>query len=143
MLLGGIRKEEIRIETPAGVSYRADVEDISVSEKSASCAVRKDAGDDPDVTNGILIYSKVSFVSEDLKAAEIRIRGGSGVGRVTRPGLDQEAGCAAINSVPRKMIEKEVREVMDFFGFRGTLDGDICAGRGGTCAEDLQSETWN
>lgn len=139
MLLGGIRKEEIRIDTPAGVSYRADVEDICVSETAVSCAVRKDAGDDPDVTNGILIYSKVSFASGDLKAAEIRIRGGSGVGRVTRPGLDQEAGCAAINSVPRKMIEKEVREVMDFFGCRRTLDVEISVPGG----EALARKTFN
>ena len=59
-----------------------------------------------------LLYAKKK---QDL--AIINIDGGDGVGRVTKPGLDQPVGNAAINHVPREMIEKEVREVCELFGF--------------------------
>lgn len=51
----------------------------------------------------------------------INIDGGDGVGRVTKPGLDQPVGNAAINHVPREMIEKEVREVCELLDLRGHL----------------------
>ena len=77
--------------------------------KAVSCAIRKDSGDDPDVTNGALIYARVS----PSATPGIRIDGGEGVGRVTRPGLDQPVGAAAINSTPRAMIARAVREAVD------------------------------
>ncbi|HZJ82334.1 MAG TPA: cobalt-precorrin-5B (C(1))-methyltransferase CbiD, partial [Clostridia bacterium] len=67
----------------------------------------KDAGDDPDNTDGIQIYAKVSGRDD----GEIVIDGGEGIGRITRKGLFGEIGEAAINHVPRQMIKKEVREV--------------------------------
>ena len=76
---------------------------------AVSCAVRKDSGDDPDITNHILIYAKVS--RSDTPG--IRIDGGEGVGRVTKPGLNQPVGNAAINSTPRRMIEAAVREAAE------------------------------
>ena len=102
MLLTGKIKTEIMIETPKGINYQAKILDISRKENEVSCAVEKDGGDDPDITTGIWIYAKVSY-SEDIK---IIIDGGIGVGRVTRPGLDQPIGSAAINHVPREMIKK-------------------------------------
>ena len=74
---------------------------------TASCAIRKDGGDDPDATSGLLIYATVRPIP-----AGVRIDGGPGVGRVTKPGLDQPVGAAAINHVPRQMIEEAVREVL-------------------------------
>ena len=171
MLLGGGRKEQIEIVTPAGILYRTKVEDISAGADSVCCAVRKDSGDDPDHTDGMLIYAKVSFTAggpgpfscsgqnpahsahrgdgreekeasasckEDEKS-RVRIRGGRGIGRVTRPGLDQEVGCDAINSVPRAMIEKEVGQVMDLFDYRSALTVEISAPEG----EKLAPRTFN
>ena len=113
MLLGGNRKEKIVIETPAGISYEAGIEDIEITEEYVSCAVRKESCDDPDVTAGILIYARACIVSD--KNNSVIIKGGDGVGKVTRPGLDQNIGESAINSVPRKMITENVLEIMEMF----------------------------
>lgn len=78
----------------------AELLDWSAGENWAMCAVEKDGGDDPDVTDGARIYVRVSR-REDTA---LTVDGGAGVGRVTRPGLDQPPGTAAINSVPRRMI---------------------------------------
>lgn len=122
MLLTGHRKNQITIETPGGISYTAEIIDIHIGEHCASCAVVKDGGDDPDVTTGMKIYSKVSLTEEaDGKCAVLHIDGGEGVGRVTRPGLDQSVGNAAINHVPRAMIAKEVSEVCALLDYRGGL----------------------
>ncbi|MBO6239634.1 MAG: cobalamin biosynthesis protein CbiD [Butyrivibrio sp.] len=138
MLLGGNKKEKIEIDTPAGIKYCPVIEEISITENYVSCAVRKDSGDDPDVTNNALIFSKVSFSDREEpseKACRIRITGGVGVGTVTRPGLDQKVGNAAINSVPRQMIEKEVLEVCDLFDYEGELDVEIFVPEGERIAE--------
>jgi cobalt-precorrin-5B (C1)-methyltransferase len=76
--------------------------------------VRKDSGDDPDVTNGALIYARVEKTERG-----VIIEGGEGVGRVTRPGLDQPVGSAAINSTPRRMIEAELEAAAASYGYTG------------------------
>ncbi|HET9773762.1 MAG TPA: cobalt-precorrin-5B (C(1))-methyltransferase [Nitrososphaeraceae archaeon] len=81
---------------------------IDKTKRSVTCAVIKDGGDDPDVTHGTEICSTVSFNSYK---GEISINGGEGVGRVTRPGLGLEIGSAAINPVPKKMLENAIKEV--------------------------------
>ena len=123
MLLTGKEKTEITIDTPKGLLYHARLEEICRSEKSVSCAVRKDGGDDPDITTGALVFASVSVQSEykEETAPTVRIAGGEGVGRVTKPGLDQPVGNAAINRVPREMIEKEVTEICDLTDFKGSL----------------------
>jgi len=108
MLTTGKTVENVRITTPKGVVFHAEILDISRTSDSVRCAVRKDGGDDPDVTTGLLIYSEVRLSDEP----GVRITGGEGVGLVTRPGLDQPVGNHAINSVPRKMIGQEVSEVL-------------------------------
>lgn len=108
MLLTGVRKEEISLITPKGVPLTLAVLDISMSPDRVSCAIRKDSGDDPDVTNGTLIFAEVTR----REAPGIAIDGGFGVGRVTRKGLDQPVGNAAINSVPRQMIRENLQEVL-------------------------------
>ncbi|MBR0134827.1 MAG: cobalamin biosynthesis protein CbiD [Clostridia bacterium] len=118
MLLSGRRKERITLETPKGITLELDIEDIRMTEAAASCAVRKDAGDDPDITDGALVYSKVGFCPEP----GVHIDGGEGVGRVTKPGLDQPVGNAAINSVPRSMIRENVEEVMRLLDCREGLN---------------------
>jgi cobalt-precorrin-5B (C1)-methyltransferase len=72
----------------------------------ASCSVIKDAGDDPDVTHGAEIRATVSWVEKP----GISIIGGEGVGMVTRPGLEVPVNTAAINPVPRRMIERSVHK---------------------------------
>lgn len=140
MLLTGHRKNQITIETPGGISYTAEIIDIHIGEHCTSCAVVKDGGDDPDVTTGMKIYSKVSLTEEaDGKCAVLHIDGGEGVGRVTRPGLDQPVGNAAINHVPRAMIAKEVSEVCALLDYRGGLDIVISVPGG----EALAARTFN
>ena len=140
MLLTGRRKEEISIETPKGIRFQARLLDIRREEGRVRCAVRKDGGDDPDVTTGTLIYAEVSILGEALaEAGQLLIDGGEGVGRVTRPGLDQPVGNAAINHVPMEMIEREVREVCALTDYRGGLKVLISVPEG----EKLAERTFN
>lgn len=80
----------------------------SLQDDVATCCVRKDAGDDPDVTHGIIVCASVQLTTD----MEIEIRGGKGVGRVTKPGLRVPVGEAAINPSPRKQIATAVRSVL-------------------------------
>ena len=137
MLLTGMVKDEITIETPKGILYHAKILDISRGETEVSCAVEKDGGDDPDITTGVWIYAKVSY--EEEANPKLRIEGGAGVGRVTRRGLDQPVGNAAINRVPREMIEKEVEEVCRIADYTGGLRIEISVPEG----EQLAAHTFN
>lgn len=135
MLLSGKEKHHIEIETPSGEKYCPDIEEILKEGDTVSCAVRKESGDDPDVTRGVLIFATLSFSEKEEKGQRVIILGGKGVGRVTRPGLDQPVGEAAINSVPRQMIIKEVTEVMDLFDYEGSLKVEISVPEGEALAE--------
>ena len=114
MLVDNIDIHNVSIITPKGIPYNAEIMDIDRNndEGYVSCAVIKDGGDDPDVTTGSKIFAKVSLTDE----SGIRIDGGEGVGRVTKPGLDQPVGEAAINSVPRKMITENLEAVLKSHG---------------------------
>lgn len=125
MLLTGQNVEEIALQTPKGILLHLLVEDISRGEGWVRCAIRKDGGDDPDVTNGILVYAKVNKINTVAKDIEIELDGGIGVGRVTRTGLYQQPGEAAINPVPRKMILESVEEICHNHGFSGKLHVEI------------------
>ncbi len=107
MLETGKRVDYIEIDTPAGVPLKLEVTNQKFSKNQASCSIVKDAGDDPDYTDGIAIYAKVSKRSD----GNVIIDGGTGIGRIMRKGLFGEVGQAAINPVPRETIEKEVVEV--------------------------------
>ena len=123
MLVSGEVVGEVSLVTPAGIRLYLEVEDIVKENNYVSCAIRKDSGDDPDVTNGILVYAGVSFVSDDLeqdnredRAEDKAIRhvileAGEGIGRVTQKGLEQSIGDPAINLVPRRMIREADRGV--------------------------------
>lgn len=137
MLLSGRKKKKITIETPKGIPYTAEILAIRRGENEVSCAVRKDGGDDPDVTSGALIGAKVTYGRADI--FQITIEGGRGVGRVTRPGLDQPVGNAAINHVPREMIVREVTQVCQLLDYKGTLEIEIFVPEG----EELAAHTFN
>lgn len=121
MLLTGSVKDEIEIITPGGALFRTEVKDIFRGENRVRCAVVKDGGDDPDVTTGLHVTAEVRAEERTDGDLEIQIEGGPGVGRVTLPGLDQPVGNAAINRVPRQMIEKELSEVAELLDFRGRI----------------------
>ena len=142
MLLSGRQKNTITIETPKGIPYTAEILEITRGEKAVQCAVRKDGGDDPDITSGALIYAEVSLTDHTrMQATDTRIHidGGIGVGRVTKPGLDQPVGNAAINHVPREMIAKEVLEVCDLMDYKGNLQVIISVPEG----EAIAKKTFN
>ncbi len=99
--------ESVEIEVAEGTVLRLAVLDRQVSGEGVSCAVKKDAGDDPDVTDGLCVR-----VEAFETAGGISIEGGSGVGIVTKPGLAVEVGQAAINPGPRELIKREVEKVL-------------------------------
>lgn len=88
MLLGKEKLTSVPLMTPKGILLDLELHDIQISENQVTCAVKKDAGDDPDTTNGILVYATVWKTD----TAGIVIDGGVGVGRVTRPGALPESG---------------------------------------------------
>ena len=135
MLLNDCYINNISIVTLKGIKIDIEILDIDKKDDYVSCAVKKDSGDDPDVTNGILIYAKVS----KNNTKEIFIDGGIGIGRVTKPGLDQSVGFAAINSTPRKTIKEEVQKVIDETHFPNGLDVIISAPMG----EEIAKRTFN
>ena len=114
LLLCGDAPKTVAIDTPKGVPLTLDVLAPKLEEGHARCAVQKDSGDDPDVTNGVLVYATVARCSMGIE-----IEGGEGVGRVTQPGLDQPVGAAAINTVPRNMIRSACRDVAQKYGYSG------------------------
>lgn len=106
MLLSGEVIQQVRLMTPKGVELDLEVEQIQRRQHGVRCAVRKDSGDDPDVTNGIYVYAEVRKEPEP----GIYLDGGEGIGRITKKGLEQPVGAAAINRVPRQMIREAVKE---------------------------------
>ena len=124
MLFTGEKVEQVSVELPQGEKLQLDITDIQRKYTDrelpdmVSCAVKKNSGDDPDITNGVLVYSQVRL----SETGQIHIDGGIGVGRVTRPGLNQPVGEAAINHVPRQMIRKEVEEACEEVGYTGGIE---------------------
>ena len=144
MLLSGSEVDRISIITPKGPAFDAEILNTERTADYVKCAVRKDGGDDPDITTGALIEAEVRFAgaeegAEKGSAPRVIIKGGKGVGRVTRPGLDQPVGEAAINSVPREMITREVTEVLDMFDCSEAVTVTISVPEG----EELALHTFN
>lgn len=127
MLLSDTVLETVYLMTPCGIGLNLNVHEILRSENSVSCGIIKDSGDDPDVTNGMTVYS---LVEKTNTPHEILIDGGVGIGRVTKPGLDQPVGNAAINSTPRRMITEKLRQICEDYGYTGGLRVTISAPAG-------------
>ena len=134
MLLTQIPVKEIKINTPKGITLNLEILNTTITNNYVMCAVKKDAGDDADCTNGILVYSKASF-----EPSGIIIDGGTGIGRITKPGLEQPEGAAAINSVPRKMIKQAALEELENAGLESGLKIIISVPEG----EELAKKTFN
>lgn len=142
MLFSGKEVKEVEVILPKGERIKVEIYEIqmefSEGEKvpvSVICAVKKDSGDDPDITNGVLVYSKV----ERRKEQGILLDGGIGIGRVTKPGLEQKIGEAAINRVPRMMIEKEVQDACEEAEYLGGIFVEISIPKG----VELAKKTFN
>ncbi len=118
LLISGAVPASVSLMTPKGIPVETELCAPERGSGWAKAGVAKDAGDDCDVTDGLVIFACVSYSG----TPGIRIEGGEGVGRVTKPGLDQPVGEAAINSVPREMIARSVAAVCEQFGCtRGLL----------------------
>jgi len=126
--------DSVSITTPNQTNLRIDVLNPQFNDDAASCSIQKDSGDDPDITNGILVSSKVSLTESD-----IIIEGGAGVGKVTKPGLDQAVGMSAINSVPRKMIMDSLNELANEYNYKGGFHVLISVPNG----EEIAKKTFN
>lgn len=124
MLLSGEEIHQVQLMTPKGILLYLDVEEISMTPTSVCCAIRKYSGDDPDVTDGILIFSTVE------KSDSFSLDGGLGVGRVTRLGLEQKIGMPAINKVPRRMIQEAVEEICKIYAYTGGVKVQISVPEG-------------
>ena len=135
MLLSGKKKETITITPPKGITLNLEVLEITMEPDRVRCAIRKDGGDDPDITHETLVFAEVTRQKEP----EITIDGGFGVGRVTKRGLDQPVGNAAINSTPRRMIRENVEEVCKLFDYKEGLNIVISVPEG----ERLAKKTFN
>ena len=135
MLLSGEVIQQVRLMTPKGVELDLEVEQIERRQHGVRCAVRKDSGDDPDVTNGIYVYAEVRKEPEP----GIYLDGGEGIGRITKKGREQPVGAAAINRVPRQMILEAVKEQSIRYGYQGGLSVIISAPEG----KKLAAKTFN
>ncbi len=130
MLLSGETVQTVSILTPKGIRLSLEVEETTAGAGWVSCAVRKDGGDDPDVTHGMLVFARVELAGDGKEEPgwyswgdkpKMKLDGGPGVGRVTKPGLACPVGMAAINPVPRSMIFSQVEEACRRAGFFGNL----------------------
>jgi len=120
--LGAKNCKTVEIPFPDGSRVRFKIHNSELMTHDSKlivwASVIKDAGDDPDVTNGAEICAGVSIVYDDSSVADlpvIKIKGGIGVGMVTKPGLSVLKGESAINPVPKKMISDGVREAIQAF----------------------------
>ncbi|MGV8905204.1 MAG: cobalt-precorrin-5B (C(1))-methyltransferase CbiD [Acetobacterium sp.] len=118
MYLSQEKQAYIKIDTPKGWPLELIIHDQQFSSSDASCSVIKDAGDDPDVTNGIKIFSKITPSDK----SGIIFLAGIGVGTVTSVGLSIPPGEPAINPVPREMMTQEIENVLDRHRALGKID---------------------
>ncbi len=135
MLLHQQDLREVLLMTPKGILLNLEVLAVERTMEQVCCAIRKDGGDDPDATNGILVYARVNKMAQKA----IVIEGGTGVGRVTKPGLEQPVGSAAINRIPRQMITEEVEAVCQQAGYEGGIFVEISIPEG----EQIAEKTFN
>jgi len=131
MLTSGKIVETVNVATASGAKLNINLSDQEIGAGFARCSVVKDSGDDPDITNGAKVFAEARFSDQ----SRITLKGGKGVGRVTKPGLAVAVGEWAINPMPRKMILQELEPYLGKRGFEIT----ISVPRG----EELAKQTFN
>lgn len=146
MAFGEGAPRRVSITVPAGLAVEVDVLEPSFGSGWGRCAVKKDAGDDVDATDGLLVFAEVRLLDDAAQVAassdgslRISIDGGEGVGRVTLPGLEQPVGAAAINATPRKMIADAVAGVCAAHGYAGRAEVVVSVPGG----EEVAAKTFN
>ncbi|MDH4553725.1 cobalt-precorrin-5B (C(1))-methyltransferase [Pseudomonas sp. BN417] len=135
LLLGGAVLDAVEITLPKGQQVLMRLEFCRLIEGGAEAGTLKDAGDDPDVTHGALIYAEVRLAAEP----GVRFHAGPGVGTVTKPGLTLAVGEPAINPVPRQMMTSHLTQLAAERGYAGGFEVTICV-QGG---EELALKTMN
>ena len=135
LLLTGRAPAVLRLDTPAGIAFDLPVEQPHRDGDAAVCTVRKDAGDDPDITDGVRITAAVRRAADG-----VTIDGGAGVGRVTRPGLAMPVGAAAINPGPRAQIAAALGRAARKTGYTGGFSVIISAEGGAERAKQTDNE---
>ena len=134
MLLSGRTVPAVSVSTPHGEVLHLDIEDIQRNENTVTCAIKKDAGDDPDMTDGLRVYAAVSLLGEGMT-----LSAGEGVGTITKPGLPCNVGEPAINPVPRRMIRQALESVAAKYDYHGGFAVTISIPGG----EEIAKKTFN
>lgn len=135
MLLSQEKVDTVTIDTPKGWTLTLPVQEPFFNDREASCAIIKDAGDDPDITDGVRVYAKVRPIDQE----GICFKAGVGVGTVTLKGLSLPVGEPAINPVPREMITREIEKVKSAYGISGGYEVEISIPEG----VELAKRTFN
>ncbi len=125
----------VEVTLPHGGEAKVKIKAIELEGDRAEASVIKDAGDDPDVTNGEEIKTAVELVRLNRTRPFISIKGGAGVGIVTRPGLKIPPGRPAINPVPLEMIRTAVLEAAEESGVVPSVVVTVTVPRGKLLAE--------
>ena len=136
LLLTGHAPETVALRTPKDIVVEVAPLFCRRTDTGAECAIEKDGGDDVDVTTGLPVIATVELLPG---CTDIRIDGGRGVGRVTKPGLDQPVGAAAINHVPRQMIAEALRREAEAACYTGGFAVTISIQNG----EEVARRTFN
>lgn len=134
LLMLGRKLNHVELLTPKGVLLEVETHDLTLEGDVVGCAVMKDAGDDIDATDKVLIYAYVKKAEKG-----VTFLAGQGVGTITKPGLDQEVGEAAINSTPRRMIREVLEEISAEAGYLGGYEITISVPKG----EEIAKKTFN
>lgn len=125
----------IKLTTPKGMVLNLVPQSVMLKNGVASCAIVKDSGDDPDITNGIRIFAYVEKIEQNT----IIVKAGYGIGKVTRAGLANPVGSFAINPAPLKQIKDNIKEVLNTYNYDGGICVTICAENG----KEIAKQTYN
>ena len=132
------KRDIVDVELPAGITLTIPLEFVKKEKNSFTCGVKKNAGDDPDVTDGILISTKLEFIKKE-SGLEFNFFAGEGVGVFTKDGLALPKGEAAINPVPRQMMIDNLSVILKEHGFSGIVNITVTVKNGA----DIAKKTFN
>ena len=132
------KRDIVDVELPAGITLTIPLEFVEKEKNSFTCGVKKNAGDDPDVTDGILISTKLEFIKKE-NGLEFNFFAGEGVGVFTKDGLALPKGEAAINPVPRQMMIENLSVILKEHGFSGIVNITVTVENG----VDIAKKTFN
>ena len=132
------KRDIVDVELPAGITLTIPLEFVKKEKNLFTCGVKKNAGDDPDVTDGILISTKLEFIKKE-NGLEFNFFAGEGVGVFTKDGLALPKGEAAINPVPRQMMIENLSVILKEHGFSGIVNITVTVENGA----DIAKKTFN